>query len=168
MLKLLIIDIDGVLTNGNKIYNEYHFCDYKEFNDKDFTAIKCFKADGIPVVALTGDIFNRGMCLTRKIPFYNAKEIDVGLNKAKALSIICEDFDVGADEVAYIGDDYYDISLLKSVGYPFCPNDAINELNKVPKIYRLATKGGHGVIVELYEKCKTWFKLPGNFPEDNL
>lgn len=166
-LKLLLIDIDGVLTSGKKMYDVNHEHVYKEFNDKDFTAIKRFKADGIKVIAITGDSFNAQMCQKRNIGYLNAKDFDKNLDKSKAIGYICEQHQVSPKEVAYIGDDWWDISLLKIIGYPFCPADALEDLDCVTGIRRLKTKGGDGVLAELYRKCKIWFRLKGNLPDDN-
>lgn len=48
-MKLLILDIDGVMTNGTKVYDDDHNVLSKSYNDKDFTAIKIFKQMGIDV-----------------------------------------------------------------------------------------------------------------------
>ena len=45
-IKLLLLDVDGVLTSGYKTYSETGLCTHKEFADIDFTAIKRFKASG--------------------------------------------------------------------------------------------------------------------------
>ena len=58
MIKLLILDVDGVLTDGKKYYDSKGKVVMKTFCDKDWTAIKRFKALGVQVVFLTGDPFN--------------------------------------------------------------------------------------------------------------
>ena len=69
-IKLLILDIDGVLTDGTKIYDINHKTIYKKFQDKDFTAIKRLKAAGIKVIFLSGDNWNKGLAKKRVIDFY--------------------------------------------------------------------------------------------------
>ena len=54
-LKLLILDIDGILTDGTKVYDVEHKPIYKRFMCKDFTAIKRFSAAGIKVIMISGD-----------------------------------------------------------------------------------------------------------------
>lgn len=167
MLKLLLIDVDGVMCKG-KYYNSLHQVVMKEFNDKDFTAIKKFKADGIPVVMVTGDEFNKGMATKRKIDYFNVKDYDTNLDKSKILPIICEKYKVLASEIAYVADSIYDVSLLKVVGYPFCPRDSSYDVDCVTGIMRLSAISGEGVLDELYTRCRSWFNLKGNFPNDNL
>ncbi|MFK5284082.1 hypothetical protein ACI3PL_31335, partial [Lacticaseibacillus paracasei] len=78
-------------------------------NDRDFTAIKRFKAAGIPVVLLSGDKWNEGMAKERKLDFINAREVCPDLDKSKALPLLCQKYSVKPEEIAYVGDDYYDI-----------------------------------------------------------
>ena len=58
-LKLLILDIDGVLTDGTKDYDVDHKPVYKKFMCKDFTAIKRFMAAGVKVIMISGDNYNK-------------------------------------------------------------------------------------------------------------
>ena len=61
MIKLLILDIDGVLTDGTKTYDKDHNVLSKRFMCKDFTAIKKFIAANIDVVLISGDKWNEKM-----------------------------------------------------------------------------------------------------------
>ena len=67
MIKLLILDVDGVLTDGKKYYNRDGKVEMKTFCDKDWTAIKRFRALGINVIFLTGDPFNENIAYHRNI-----------------------------------------------------------------------------------------------------
>ena len=67
MIKLVILDVDGVLTDGKKYYNREGEVLMKTFCDKDWTAIKRFKAMGITVIFLTGDPFNESIARNRNI-----------------------------------------------------------------------------------------------------
>ena len=74
IVKLIILDVDGVLTNGKKIYNSEGVCSYKTFCDKDFTAIKKFKASGVSVCFLSGDEnINKEIAKNRNIDFYSSR-----------------------------------------------------------------------------------------------
>ena len=55
MIKLLILDVDGVLTDGKKYYDNTGLAKYKTFCDKDFSAIKKFKSAGVEVIFLSGE-----------------------------------------------------------------------------------------------------------------
>ena len=65
MIKLVILDVDGVLTDGKKYYNRDGDVLMKTFCDKDWTAIKRFKALGIKVLFLSGDPFNEKIAKNR-------------------------------------------------------------------------------------------------------
>ena len=67
MIKLLVLDIDGILTNGKKTYDKYGNIISKSFCDKDWTAIKRFKSLGVEVMFLSGDPFNEGVANKRNI-----------------------------------------------------------------------------------------------------
>ena len=69
-IELLILDVDGILTDGTKIYNEEHEVLGKRYLCKDFTAIKRFIAAGVKIVMLSGDNFNRKMANKRNIDFW--------------------------------------------------------------------------------------------------
>ena len=77
MYKLLIIDIDGVLTDGCKTYDLLGNVISKNFNDKDFTAIKRFK-NNLNVCFLTADDrVNRNIASSRKVDFYYTRDLNV-------------------------------------------------------------------------------------------
>jgi len=88
MIKLLILDVDGVMTDGKKYYDRDGTVRYKTFCDKDWTAIKRFRALGINVMFLTGDGYNVQIANNRNI------DVIVTRNKEKAdyLPEICKDY----------------------------------------------------------------------------
>ncbi len=159
--KLLILDVDGVLTNGRKTYNVHHEVISKEFCDKDFTAIKRFQSAEIEVLLLSGDRFNIGMANSRHIPFWNAKDFSKQLDKHKAALEISKRYRISLDDIAYVGDDYYDLSLLDYVGYSYCPSDAAEIVKNSVKTV-INRKGGEGVVEGLYELVKD--KIIQRFP----
>lgn len=148
MIKLVILDIDGVMCDG-KIYNQEHKTIGKKFSDLDFTAIKCFKTQNIPVVFLTSDEFNFGLSEKRNIPFYNGK-IDGIINKEKIFETIKKDFQVNNFECVYIGDDIFDVPVLKKVTHSFCPNNSPFFVKKYCKNI-LNGKSGENLISEMFQ-----------------
>tara|TARA_R100001463_G_scaffold24631_2_gene58650 strand:+ start:6007 stop:6525 length:519 start_codon:yes stop_codon:yes gene_type:complete len=147
MLKLLILDVDGVLTDGTKIYSEDGLGRMKSFCDKDFTAIKRIKASGVKVCFLSGDEnVNKAIANNRNIDFHFAR----GKNKKDFLEKFCMIYDCVADNICFVGDDLFDVDLLKSVKYSFCPIDSCEEV-KESCIHVLSSKGGHNLIMELHD-----------------
>jgi 3-deoxy-D-manno-octulosonate 8-phosphate phosphatase (KDO 8-P phosphatase) len=149
MIKLLILDIDGVLTSGKKSYGQDGKIISKEFNDKDFTAIKRIKASGIPVVFLSGDKnINESVAQNRNIDFFHSI-INGQLNKASFVTVLCRNYRVKPEEIAYVGDDLFDLEIIELVGYKYCPYDAIDDLKNICTV--LNRNGGNGVVESLYQ-----------------
>ena len=149
MIKLIVLDIDGVLTDGSKTYGIDGSVIAKTYNDKDFTAIKRFRASGIAVCFLSGDNrINEKMAQNRNIDFYYSR----GIDKASFVEQFTAKYKAAASEMLYIGDDLFDLSMLQAVGHPYCTADS-------PAIVKNACfpagvvprKGGENVIAALYD-----------------
>ena len=146
-IKLLILDVDGVLSDGKKYYDGSGLAVYKTFCDKDFTAIKKFRASGCRVIFLSGDKnVNQHVAINRNIDFYNSR----GKCKTEFIDIILEKYKTTIDQTAFVGDDIFDLPLMEMVGYKYCPNDAATELKSI--CYILDNNGGNNCINELYDK----------------
>lgn len=152
-VKLLILDVDGVLTDGKKdielsghqIFQRVFF---KSFLDKDFVAIRRFKEAGVQSVIVTGDESNKKIARRYDIPFFVEK-----FRKVRLLESFREQFSCTEDQMLAVGDDYADIEVLKRVGVSACPSDAIEEV-KEQSIFKLRSKGGEGVVAELFDKYR--------------
>ena len=93
---------------------------------------------------LSGDKrVNEKMAMSRKIDFYYSR------NKSKDIREIIDHYGVALDETAYVGDDYYDLEILKLVKYRFCPTDAVRGVKNICHV--LPRKGSDGVVAELFE-----------------
>ena len=168
MIKLLILDVDGVLTDGNKIYDVEHNAVYKKFNDRDFTAIKRFTAAGVKVVFISGDNFNRNMAEKRNVDFYCSRNEDLSLDKSRYLKEFEKSYKISIENMAFVGDDYFDLSIIKGVNYSFCPSNS-PEIVKNNCSHVLKGKSGNGIIVELYELLVgNHFKEPTEEEVNNL
>jgi 3-deoxy-D-manno-octulosonate 8-phosphate phosphatase (KDO 8-P phosphatase) len=156
MIKLLILDVDGVLTDGRKYYGLDGMPFIKTFSDKDWTAIKRFKALGIPVIFITGDAkVNELVGKNRNIPVYLSR----GMDKADLLPTIEERFKLHLDDMAYVGDDLFDISIMQEVKYSFCTNDSPDIVKKVCSV-TLDKNGGDNVIMHLFDYCEVRGLIP--------
>lgn len=149
LFDVLILDVDGVLTNGRKIYGNEGSALYKEFCDKDFTAIKRFKQNGIEVILLSGDkVVNENLAKSRGLNFIYARDSEGHIDKAKFLNQIILEY--GTDKIAFVGDDYFDLTIMDEVMYSFCPADAITLVKSSADIV-LNSNGGEGVVAELFD-----------------
>lgn len=144
MFKLLALDVDGVLTNGTKIYDSSGRPFAKSFCDLDFTAIKRFQTI-MPVWLISSDQFNEKMAEVRKIDF----QLSVNYNKLDILNQLAKTYHISMQDIAYVGDDYYDIEALKAVGYPHCTQASPRCVKQVA--YFIPRNGGDGVVAWIYD-----------------
>ena len=148
MIKTVLLDIDGVLTNG-KITVDSNGNELKTVDFKDIDAVFEFKRRGLLVGLITGEATPITEYFRRRFQpefFYKGCK-----NKPEALSEILEKTGFTADEVCYVGDGKYDIPVMKLVKFSACPANAISDVKKTAKM-QLEHCGGDGCIWELLEK----------------
>ena len=155
-IKLIILDVDGVLTDGTKTYDNSGRAKYKNFCDKDFTAIKKAKSSGVSVCFLSGDrTINQSIAENRDIDFYYAR----GKSKSSFVPIFSEKYNCDLSEMAFIGDDLFDLDLLEIVGFSASPSDACKEvLDSVNLV--LHNKGGQNLVMELVQYLYSHEMIP--------
>lgn len=159
MIKLLILDVDGILTDGRKYYDEKGEVRLKTFCDKDWTAIKRFRALGIEVVFLTGDPYNVTIAKNRNIDVYvNRSKNGEHRDKVEYLNDILIKYKVNSSEVAYAGDDIFDIQIMKQVQYAFCPSDAPADVKIIS--VTLNANGGDNFVMTLFDYLNRKQLLP--------
>lgn len=152
-IKLVISDVDGVLTDGGMYYSEKGEV-LKKFNAKDGMAVELLLKNGIKTVLITKEnseiVKKRGKKIKVASWYVGIKR------KEEKLKKICEKFCVMPSEIAYIGDDINDLGIIKKVGFSASPSDGIQEIiNNVDYVCKL--KGGQGVLREITEiilNCK--------------
>lgn len=148
-IKLIILDVDGILTDGKKAYDKNGDVLSKVFCDKDWTAIKRFKSFGIEVMFLSGDEFNTGIAEKRNIHIIINRNNNIHIDKSEYLNSICEKYSISPNEIIFAGDDIFDINLMKKVKYSFCPSDAPNIVKENCKV--LNCKGGDNFVAYLFD-----------------
>ena len=164
-IMLLILDVDGVLTDGRKYYDASGRAVLKTFCDRDFTAIKKFKAAGWNVVFLSGDPnINESIAKNRNIPFYCNRVDGKMTNKYNFLKKFKEEYNVTLDDMVYVGDDIFDYDILSAVGWGFCPSNSDPDVMDIATV--LNAKGGECCIGELYEYFKRIKKVGEVYAED--
>ena len=148
-IKLIILDIDGVMTDGRKYYGLDGMSFAKTYCDKDFTAIKRFRGAGIKVCFLSGDNrVNKAMAENRNIDFYSAR----GEDKADFVKVFEQEYNIFRQDMLYIGDDLFDLSIMKIVGYAFCPQDSPNKLKEYCGIKNIIPRnGGENIVAALFD-----------------
>ncbi|QCI28236.1 KdsC family phosphatase [Caminibacter pacificus] len=147
MIELIVIDVDGTLTDG-KIYYSNEGDEIKAFNIKDGLMIKSWNTLGKKSAIITGR--------TSKIVERRAKELDITYvkqgvrNKAEVLKEIINELGIDFCNVAVIGDDMNDLSMMRLVSKTFAPADASAFVYDYVE-YPLTKKGGEGAVAEMIE-----------------
>lgn len=145
-VKLLLMDCDGVLTDG-RLYFTQHGEEMKVFHVRDGQGIVMWHRAGFRSGIISGR--NAKKILERRATELGMAYIKAcSLDKAKDFEDILQDAQVNPDEVAFIGDDLGDISLLKKVGLPVAVADAVSEIFPYV-IYRTQKRGGFGAVREV-------------------
>ena len=147
-IKLLLSDVDGVLTDAGMYYTE-DGDEFKKFCTYDGMGFQLLQKTGIKVGILTTEDRNlnkrRAIKLGLDFDFHGAKD------KLKIVKDLCIKENITIDEVAYIGDDINCFSLLSHVGIAACPNNAVDKIKAIPNIIQLNKNGGEGVVREFVE-----------------
>lgn len=144
-IKLLIMDCDGVLTDG-RLYLSADGEELKVFNVKDGQGIVLWHQAG----------FKSGIISGRESVIVNRRATELGIShirqgsfdKTQCFSEILKEEKISEGEVAFIGDDIGDIDLLKVVGFPVVVADAVKQILPFA-IYKTEAKGGYGAVREL-------------------
>ena len=147
MIKLIILDVDGTLTDGGIYYSDQGV-EIKRFNVKDGLGINCAMKHGIRFAIITGRESNIVMRRASELgitDIYQAVH-----NKVEALMSIMAKYRITPDEVAYVGDDLNDLNVMEKIGLAMCPSDATEEVKRISKFVS-SKKGGDGAVRECIE-----------------
>ncbi len=147
-IKLLLMDCDGVLTDG-KLYFSERGEQLKVFHVRDGQGLAMWHKAGFR----SGIISGRN---AKKILEKRATELGIhyikacSLDKARDFEDILQNANVASEEVAYIGDDVGDICIMLKVGLPIAVADAVSEV-KLNALYKTKAKGGCGAVREVID-----------------
>ena len=146
-IRMIVMDVDGTMTDG-RIYIGSEGEVMKEFSAKDGMGITMLHTAGLKTAIITGR--------TSKIVERRAAELKIdsvwqGIkDKREAWQKIKEAAGLSNKEIAYIGDDLNDLSLLMQAGLACCTADAQPEVKRVSHVIS-ACDGGHGAVREVAE-----------------
>jgi YrbI family 3-deoxy-D-manno-octulosonate 8-phosphate phosphatase len=147
-IKLLIMDVDGVMTDGGMFITE-NGDHIKKYNTKDGMAIQYLRKHGIePAIISSG--FLPEMVRSRA-KMLGIEKCYIGREpKMDILKRFCEEMEISLENVAIVGDDINDLEIIKVSGLSACPSDAVN-LVKTNVDIILSKKGGDGCIREFID-----------------
>jgi 3-deoxy-D-manno-octulosonate 8-phosphate phosphatase (KDO 8-P phosphatase) len=146
-IKLVVLDVDGVLTDGRIVIDD-RGGECKNFHVRDGLAIRAAMDVGLRVGVLSGR--------TSRATALRMEELGVDLciqgsaHKAVGLETLCQRAGVLPEESAYVGDDLVDLPALVRCGYPIAVADAISQVRAVAR-YVTAARGGHAAAREAIE-----------------
>ena len=151
-IKLIVSDVDGVLTNGNLGYAP-GIAGFKSFNVKDGLAVKLLKSKGISLALISGGD-SEATKLRAKSLCIDECHTNIE-NKVITLKEIQNRLGILSDHTLYIGDDINDLEVISEVAIFVVPKDCNYKVISKADL-KLTTKGGEGVLREI---CDLIFKI---------
>lgn len=160
-IKLLAIDVDGVLTDDSIYFGPDGF-EMKKFNISDGFFMKLAKSSGLEIAIVSG----------RESSATKSRMLDLGIKnvlqgkveKTKMIMPLLDELKITLSEVAFIGNELLDISLARKVGLPIAVKGSTAELLQIAQ-YVTSTPGGCGAVREVLE-C--YFEGTGKDPKDYI
>jgi 3-deoxy-D-manno-octulosonate 8-phosphate phosphatase (KDO 8-P phosphatase) len=144
-IKILLTDVDCVLTDGGMYYTSNGDV-MKKFHTRDGMGVNMLRRKGIPTIIVTKEKTPMVKKWAKKM---NIEHVYDGIQqKETILKIISKKYNVKNSEIGYIGDDINDIELLKLVGFSATPHDGISEAQKIVH-YICKKNGGEGAFREI-------------------
>jgi 3-deoxy-D-manno-octulosonate 8-phosphate phosphatase (KDO 8-P phosphatase) len=144
-VRLLALDVDGVLTDGG-VYLFEDGREFRRFNIKDGAGLKALHDANVPVAILSS-----GACraIYHRAQRLGITEVHVEIaEKLPLLKTICRKYEIELHEVCYMGDDIADQDIMMTVGLPCAPSDALPAVKACAK-YVTHQAGGFGAVREL-------------------
>lgn len=143
-LKLLVFDVDGVLSDGN-VYLDSKGNELKQFNTKDGLGIDRAIEKGFKIAIISG---RKSEAVKRR-----AKELKIDFvyqgveDKKKVLKNLQKRLKISKEETSFMGDDLPDLKVKEQVSLFVCPLDAVEEVKKKADIV-MSKNGGYGAVRE--------------------
>jgi 3-deoxy-D-manno-octulosonate 8-phosphate phosphatase (KDO 8-P phosphatase) len=147
-IKMIVVDVDGVLTNGDIGYTAQGG-EVKFFNVKDGLGLLLASQNGFTTVVITG----RESPIVEKVAQeFKIKHTLQGVkNKMKSIDELVQRYNLKYEQVCFMGDDLPDLPLLKTVGFSCCPSDAVNQVRDICDFVS-EKQSGHGAVREMIDE----------------
>lgn len=144
-IKLIIIDVDGTMTDAGIYYDE-NGNEFKKFSTKDAAGFFAAHQVGIKIMVLTG---RNCQATTRRM---TEMKVDYLIQDCKDKITFLKEFmksnQLSEEEMGYLGDDLNDLQGMKLCGFSACPNDACEEVKQQVN-YISSVKGGYGAVRDI-------------------
>jgi len=143
-----IFDYDGVMTDG-KLMLQHDGQPLRTANVKDGYALQLAVRLGYRVVVISGGI---SKSVENRFESLRIKDVFLGVsNKFEVFEKYIADNNLNTENIVYMGDDIPDFKVMKRVGVPVCPADAVEEIKDI-SIYISDKTGGHGCVRDIIEQ----------------
>jgi 3-deoxy-D-manno-octulosonate 8-phosphate phosphatase (KDO 8-P phosphatase) len=153
-IRLLLLDVDGVLTDGGLYYGSDHE-EWKRLDAKDGAGLVIARMNGLESGIITGK--SSAIVAKRAEEFGMTRVVQGALDKVPALETLLADGAYTLNEVAFMGDDVLDLPVLRRVGFAACPADAHASVRA--RAHFVCTRaGGRGAVRELVD---LWLQVQG-------
>ncbi|WP_319584882.1 HAD hydrolase family protein [uncultured Pseudodesulfovibrio sp.] len=143
-IKLLVLDVDGVFTDGGLYYGDEGIL-MKRFSVQDGLGVKLAQSVGLEIGVITG--------LDQKPVEKRVTELGIKYyyaghhRKLPLFEKMCEEVGVAPEEAAYMGDDWIDLAVMSRAGLALCVPNAVPEVIEAAD-WMSTRKGGHGAVRE--------------------
>jgi 3-deoxy-D-manno-octulosonate 8-phosphate phosphatase (KDO 8-P phosphatase) len=155
-LKLLILDVDGVLTDG-KLFFDDNGKEYKSFHARDGHGIKLLQQTGVEVAVISG---RKSLSVALRMKSLGINHVYQGHeDKRAAFAEVLQNVGVTAEQTAHVGDDLLDLPIMTRVGLAIAVQDA-NFAVKAHAHWCTQTCGGQGAVREV---CDFIMQAQGSF-----
>jgi len=157
-IQFLVLDIDGVMTDGGMYYTEKGD-EFKRFDTRDGVAIRRLTRNGFKVgIISSGFLVN---IIQSRADLLGIQHVHTGQDpKLETLERWSKDLKIGMEQIAFIGDDLNDKKVMEAVGVSACPADAVDGIKEIASII-LKKKGGRGCIREFVDQ---YLLVPNRLP----
>lgn len=143
-IKLLILDVDGVMTDGS-ILLDNNGNEYKRFHVRDGHGIRMLDKAGIKTAIITG---RRSKVVDRRAQELGITDVHQGVfKKSEVYEGLLSKYGLKDKNVAFMGDDTVDIELFKRAGMTAAPADAEDDVKKIAGFISVRN-GGRGAVRE--------------------
>ncbi len=144
-IKLLVVDVDGTLTDAGMYYSAKGE-ELKKFNTRDAQGLALIRERGIEVAIITKE---HSPIVEARAEKLKIDKCYIGIDdKIGCLKSLCNDLALTLDKVAYVGDDVSDMECMRSAGFAACPSDAA-EIVKNVSLFICDHPGGSGAVREV-------------------
>ena len=146
-IKLVILDVDGVMTDGRIVIDD-NGVESRNFDIKDGMGVVVLMMSGVEVAIITS---KKSGAVRHRAEELKIKRFNEGIKKkTEPYEEMLKEMGITDAQVAYVGDDLVDLSMMKRVGLPIAVGDAVDDV-KQHAAYVTRARGGYGAVREAAE-----------------